>query len=310
MATNYGNKTCYDCGVRDHAGNMKRVTESYNSGRSDNRVTAGNLAWAAFSDTAAKKVKRTIVANNRRSYTRTRTVWKCMDCSGHNAQHRKDVASDISKGIKAVAKAKKGGWFSTRKELPSEVQDTLSELKSLRGSTSSQTSEDLLNKIKGLINLAPKAVDKEEAPAPVETPEAPAPVEAKPDFIVRAEAFTEKLEAFNERMDAKAAAKAAKAAEAELTVEQAKAKIIEEAERKEAKGLQPLAWYHKMWCWIGMFHGGFLSLILIAPSTPENDITVGARVFVGIISAVILYPSIRALWFRRYNKALRAAKNS
>ena len=82
---NYANKTCYDCGVKNPANMMERVNESYNSGRSDNTVTAGNLAFAMVSDTAAKKVKRTVVANNRRSYTRNRSVWKCLDCSGHNA---------------------------------------------------------------------------------------------------------------------------------------------------------------------------------------------------------------------------------
>ena len=81
----YAKKTCYDCGIREPANMMQRVSESYNSGRSDNRVTGGNLAFSMFSDTAAKKVKRTVVANNRRSYTRNRTVWKCLDCSGHNA---------------------------------------------------------------------------------------------------------------------------------------------------------------------------------------------------------------------------------
>ena len=81
----YAKKTCYDCGIREPANMMQRVEESYNSGRSDNRVTGGNLAFSMFSDTAAKKVKRTVVANNRRSYTRNRTVWKCLDCSGHNA---------------------------------------------------------------------------------------------------------------------------------------------------------------------------------------------------------------------------------
>ena len=82
----YAKKTCYDCGVREPANRMERVTESYNSGRSDNKVTAGNLAWATVSNDAAKKVKKTIVANNRRSYTRNRTVWKCQECSGHNAE--------------------------------------------------------------------------------------------------------------------------------------------------------------------------------------------------------------------------------
>lgn len=175
----YANKTCYDCGTRKPANLMERVTEEYKSGRSDNSLTAGNVLFAPFSDTAAKKVKRTIVANNRRSYTRNRTVWKCKECSGTNDRHRKEVVSDISKGIKAVGKAKKGGWFSTPKEISPEVQDKLSELKLLSGSTFSQTSKNLLADIKASIEKAP------ESEASIQAKEA-------------------KVDAFNERMDAKA----------------------------------------------------------------------------------------------------------
>ncbi len=100
--SNYATKTCYDCGIKNPANLMERVTESYDSGRSDNRVTAGNLVWAAVSDTAAKKVKRTIVANNRRSYTRNRTVWKCLDCSGHNAAVEEEKRKTIERNFQSA----------------------------------------------------------------------------------------------------------------------------------------------------------------------------------------------------------------
>ena len=208
--SNYANKTCYDCGVKKPANQMERVTEEYTSGRSDNKVTAGNVAWAAFSDTAAKKVKRTIVANNRRSYTRNRTVWKCMDCSGTNAWHRKEVATCISKGIKAVGKAKKGGWFSAPKELSSEVQDKLSELKSLQGKTSSKTAKDLLADITESIKKAPDVSLDNREPVFLERIEAKVErIEAKAGSFsermdAKADALNAKADAFNERMDAKA----------------------------------------------------------------------------------------------------------
>jgi hypothetical protein len=159
--TEYAKKTCYDCGIRKPAPHMERVTESYTSGRSDNKVTAGNLAWAAVSDTAAKKVKKTIVANNRRSYTRNRTVWKCMDCSGTNDHHRNIVNKHINVAAKAIFSAKRGGLFSAPKNLPSSVQDKMDALQQLDGTTSSQTAKDLFSEIKALIKNAPDVVDRE-----------------------------------------------------------------------------------------------------------------------------------------------------
>ena len=83
----YANKTCYDCGIQNPANLMERVTESYNSGRSDRRPDGVNVAAFLLSDaaTSRKMIKGAVTKNNRRSYTRNRTVWKCLDCSGHNA---------------------------------------------------------------------------------------------------------------------------------------------------------------------------------------------------------------------------------
>lgn len=83
----YATKTCYDCGIQNPANLMERVTESYNSGRSDRRPDAANVVGFLISDTktSQKMIKSALTKNNRRSYTRNRTVWKCLDCSGHNA---------------------------------------------------------------------------------------------------------------------------------------------------------------------------------------------------------------------------------
>lgn len=153
----YAKKTCYDCGVREPANQMERVTESYNSGRSDNKVTAGNLAWATVSNDAAKKVKKTIVANNRRSYTRNRTVWKCQECSGTADWQRGQVVEFINKATKEIAKAQKGGVFSAPKTISDEVHNKMHELNELSGMRSNKTAKELLDAIQAMIKTAPEA---------------------------------------------------------------------------------------------------------------------------------------------------------
>ena len=154
----YSNKTCYDCGIRLPANEMDRVTESYTSGRSNTTVTAGNLAWAALGDKRGKSaVGRAFKANNRRTYTRNRTVWKCMDCSGTNDYHRSEVRKDINSAIKSIAKAQQGGVFTAPKNLPASVSEKMSALQELNGTTSSRVSQDLRKDIESLIKSAPDA---------------------------------------------------------------------------------------------------------------------------------------------------------
>lgn len=83
--TEYAKKTCYDCGVRFPANTGYRVTESYESGRSDRRPDAANVAGFLFSDakTSRNMIKGALTKNNRRKYTRNRTVWKCKSCAGY-----------------------------------------------------------------------------------------------------------------------------------------------------------------------------------------------------------------------------------
>ena len=81
--TEYAKKTCYDCGVRFPANQGVRVTESYDSGRSDRRPDGANVAGFLFSDakTSRNMIKGAFTKNNRRKYTRNRTVWKCGSCA-------------------------------------------------------------------------------------------------------------------------------------------------------------------------------------------------------------------------------------
>ncbi len=372
----YGNKTCYDCGVKQPANHMERVTESYNSGRSDNRVTAGNLAWAAVSDTAAKKVKRTIVANNRRSYTRNREVWKCTVCSGNVAESMKTMES-------LVKKASTGGWFSSPK--PEEVQNKLKEIfeyakayqKEVHGGFRANNlscdakrvfKDQPMKHYPDIIEREEQAEEREKKFAEQKKQRA---IETKQlaiedkqrqeknlaDVLEDIKQFEKEMLGFDENgfnqaerllkmkyerlercekiiadceetlaktskdprleiesmlkdapviSEGKLAEKAT--SEAEQKVSQAKASAIEYASWKEAKRLKPLAWYYKVICWLGMFYGGSLCLMIFMPDTPENPATVGMKVFVGVLAAAFLYPSIKALYFRPYNTVVRKAK--
>ena len=245
----YANKTCYDCGIKSPANVMERVTEEYNSGRSDNSITAGNLVFAPFSDTAAKKVKKNIVANNRRSYTRKRTVWKCRECSGHNDHYRKIVSKHIAKATKAVHKAQKGGLFSKPRVVSDECLAYLEELKDREGKTGTILSKELLAKIEA--SIADSPVQQEgEASAP------------------------------------------------------ALALVRKQVEEKYTKGLQPLAWYYKFFCWFGIVTGAFF-LIALAGGISTSEATMTQVVSSGLMSAAFLCPSIKALYFRPYNIAAR-----
>ena len=94
----YSKRTCNMCGIKDIQPNMYRTQKSTKTGSSNNSVTAGNLLWAAAGNKAAlKKTKRSIVANNRRTYTRRSIVWMCGDCSGENESARVRVEKSAKK---------------------------------------------------------------------------------------------------------------------------------------------------------------------------------------------------------------------
>lgn len=215
----YAKKTCYDCGIRKPAPYMERVTESYESGRSNTTVTAGNLVFGALGDKRGQNaVGRAIKGNNRRSYTRNRTVWKCMDCSGTNDWHRNEVRKDIVNATKAIFKAKKGGIFSAPKNLPESVNEKLTALQELSGTTSSKTSQELLSGIKVLVKNAPDA-------DPSKFDAAVAPMVAKVDATG---------DAVSENLDARIAQMEANNAERTARIEANKAKMQQTwAERRQ-----------------------------------------------------------------------------
>lgn len=158
---NYSNKTCYDCGVRKPANEMERVTESYNSGRSDRRPDAANVAGFIFSDakTSRKMIKGALTKNNRRVYTRNRTVWKCEDCSGTADWQRDQVRDYIQKAVKTITKGHTGSMFSEAKQLPDSVNEKLVELRELDGTRSNKTARQLFEQIEFLVKTAPASPD-------------------------------------------------------------------------------------------------------------------------------------------------------
>ena len=305
---NYANKTCYDCGVKQPANQMERVTESFNSGRSDNKVTAGNLAWAAVSDTAAKKVKKTIVANNRRSYTRNREVWKCYECSGENKIRRADVVKNINKAMKAVKSARNGGIFSKKKVISPEIECKLETLEKMRGETLRSKSKELRLEIQSMLKDAPiNWGDDVVTPEVVEQGEAPVVKEVeviKEVEVVKEVKVIKEVEVVESEVVQKAKAEAAEYAAFK------EARAIEDAAWNEAQRLKPLVWYYKVMCWWGMFAGALFGLMVFMPSTPDNPAPMPVKVFIGIIAAAMLYPSIKALYFRPYNIVARKARNA
>ena len=92
MAT-YAIKTCNNCGIRKPQPEMERVEKEVVSGSSKTKLTTGNVLGAiARSKTSERAVKRAILGNNKRQYTRKRTVWSCFECSGRNDRLRAEQA--------------------------------------------------------------------------------------------------------------------------------------------------------------------------------------------------------------------------
>ena len=92
MAT-YAIKSCNNCGIRKPQPEMERVEKSVVSGSSKSKITSGNVLGAlAGSKLSQNKIKRNVFANNKRQYTRKRTVWNCFECSGRNDRIRAENA--------------------------------------------------------------------------------------------------------------------------------------------------------------------------------------------------------------------------
>ena len=127
----YAKKTCYDCGVRFPANTGHRVTESYTSGRSDRRPDGANVAGFLFSDakTSRKMLKGAFTKNNRRKYTRNRTVWKCKSCAGYEPAGAPEPTPTVK--VKVTVEDKRAA-FEERKARDARIAQEKLELKALR----------------------------------------------------------------------------------------------------------------------------------------------------------------------------------
>ena len=111
---NYAVKACNRCGIRKPQPEMERVEKSVVSGSSKSRITSGNVLGAlAGSKLSQNKIKRNVFANNKRQYTRKRTVWNCFECSGRNDRIRENRAANEAKAAKAAAKEAKAAAKGT-----------------------------------------------------------------------------------------------------------------------------------------------------------------------------------------------------
>lgn len=80
----YTKRTCHKCGYRDIQPNMKsKVIEVETGSSKDDGSWATYFAATFANDKAAqRKMNRTTWANNKRKYTRKKTVWECKSNCG------------------------------------------------------------------------------------------------------------------------------------------------------------------------------------------------------------------------------------
>ena len=155
----YAKKTCNTCGIRDIQPNMYRTEKSRKTGSSNNTVTAGNALRALAGNKAAlKKTKRSIVANNRRTYTRITTVWMCYECSGQGDSVRNNVQKTINKGEEVLSSACSSGWFSSPADEMTQIKmaTKIESLRALEGETFNgvqQQAKDLVGELQFMYDM-------------------------------------------------------------------------------------------------------------------------------------------------------------
>jgi hypothetical protein len=87
MTGQYATRTCVDCGLRDIQPRMHRCSVTYRSGMSRDSVHGGTLFGALFgNEKSVNRLKKVALHNGKRSYRRTRQVWKCPSCAGTNVK--------------------------------------------------------------------------------------------------------------------------------------------------------------------------------------------------------------------------------
>ena len=84
----YTKRTCHKCGFRDIQPNMVQRTISVDTGSS--RASFDKKAFFAATflgdKKAGRQVHKSVFANNKRKYTRDKTVFECRSCAGGSIQ--------------------------------------------------------------------------------------------------------------------------------------------------------------------------------------------------------------------------------
>ena len=115
---------------------MERVEKMTKTGSSKSRLTSGNVIGAlAGSKTSQNRVKRTVLANNKRQYTRKTTVWMCKECSGTNDRIRAEedrADKEIEREKEQEARlAKKQSMYLDKREKKAAAAKEKAELNAL-----------------------------------------------------------------------------------------------------------------------------------------------------------------------------------
>jgi len=81
VADSYARRTCCECGVRRPQPEMLGVEVEYKSGTSRRSLMWRNvLGLAMGTKTGKTAVLSWLFGNHKRTYTRMKTVWACMEC--------------------------------------------------------------------------------------------------------------------------------------------------------------------------------------------------------------------------------------
>lgn len=100
----YVKRTCSECGYRDIQPNMIKTVKRVETGRGDSKIDGSTFLGVLLEIPNAKKRFNSVLwANNRRVYTREKTIWLCNAC----AEEEEKSTSVTSKIINALTPAPK-----------------------------------------------------------------------------------------------------------------------------------------------------------------------------------------------------------
>lgn len=104
----YTRRTCHECGFRDIQPNMQQKTVQVTAGKSKSSVSLATFVGAAFGHKkSGRAIGNSILNSDQRTYTRTKTIYLCDNCSGVAAARNARLAKERAQQEKTEAAEKK-----------------------------------------------------------------------------------------------------------------------------------------------------------------------------------------------------------